>query len=591
VRREDDGFFGTPNLTPASAPAVVSIMVDADESVTAAPIDQLTDVDNFLRNNYVQVDVARSGGETAQRRDGQHAQMQEEEHGQDALPVQRALSRHALRSTPPPPGAGKLEKSKSTPIDSLQHQVFQKAANSTLREVDLEFENLLTRATFSAEEPPLFASPLHLQHHETRMELQTAQEAITSSRIHHRERDSTSETIRSPPPAVQHARMDGEHPTRYPQPAKKETSQTASNPQSKSKATRVVGYTEYTKGYPFASPANMGYHQHSSNTNRSPIQQTEGSQRGNSKNHPESENLAITEGCMWMAQRAEEVENSKRSMQAPRPPKTPPPPSQDLWTFRRSILLPAPGVSSPRVRNQIALLTNVPKNQAQESPPGPYTHDEYLSENPGPVQPLPSGSNINFVYKTTDADVPTFSEPKEARQALASARGLEERLQQSLATPLNSEAHASTLRIELQEKLQEVQQVMAEKEALPWPQLSSSSSKLQQASDSVADWMSLPPLTATFPVQRPAVQVAGDLVASPRLLSGARTSRFHEQRPTVQVAGDLSPRPLRATTEPKDDAVREEVEDLDFMKTLRKTVASDKERERLMLEWLLTKYT
>ena len=55
MRREDDGFFGTPNLTPASAPAVVSIMVDADESVTAAPIDQLTDVDNFLRNNYVQV--------------------------------------------------------------------------------------------------------------------------------------------------------------------------------------------------------------------------------------------------------------------------------------------------------------------------------------------------------------------------------------------------------------------------------------------------------------------------------------------------------------------------------------------------------
>jgi hypothetical protein len=43
--------------------------------------------------------------------------------------------------------------------------------------------------------------------------------------------------------------------------------------------------------------------------------------------------------------------------------------------------------------------------------------------------------------------------------------------------------------------------------------------------------------------------------------------------------------------QPKDDAVREEVEDLDYMKTLRKTVASDKERERLMLEWLLTKYT
>jgi hypothetical protein len=54
VRREDDGFFETPTLGPASAPAV-SIIGDSDQSATAAPIDQLTDVDNFLRNNYVQV--------------------------------------------------------------------------------------------------------------------------------------------------------------------------------------------------------------------------------------------------------------------------------------------------------------------------------------------------------------------------------------------------------------------------------------------------------------------------------------------------------------------------------------------------------
>ena len=54
MRREDDGFFETPTLGPASAPAV-SIIGDSDQSATAAPIDQLTDVDNLLRNNYVQV--------------------------------------------------------------------------------------------------------------------------------------------------------------------------------------------------------------------------------------------------------------------------------------------------------------------------------------------------------------------------------------------------------------------------------------------------------------------------------------------------------------------------------------------------------
>jgi hypothetical protein len=43
-----------------------------------------------------------------------------------------------------------------------------------------------------------------------------------------------------------------------------------------------------------------------------------------------------------MAQRAEEVENSTRSMQTPRPPKTPPPPSQDLWTFTLDGQPPAP---------------------------------------------------------------------------------------------------------------------------------------------------------------------------------------------------------------------------------------------------------
>ena len=422
--------------------------------------------------------LPRAGGETAQKLERQPAQIQDEEHVHDALPVQRAPSRPALRSTPPPPGVGKLEKSKSTQSDSLQHEVFQKAANSALLEVDLELKNLLTRvlpATFPAEEPPSFALPLHLKHHETRMQLQTAQAAIASSIIHYGERESMSEPIRSSPPAVQQARIDGEHSTRYPQPAKKETSQPASNPRSM--ATWVFGYTEYTKRYPF--PANMGYDPYSFNTNRSPIQQTD---------------------------------------------------------RQRSILPPAPAVSSPRVRHQIVLRTNVPQNQAQESPPGPYTYDEYLSENQGPMQPSPSGNNRNIFYKTTDADVPTFSEP------------------------------------------------------LPRPQLSSSSSKLQKASESVADWMSSPP-TARFPVQRPAVQVAGDLVASPRPLSGPLTSRFHEQRPTAQVAGHLSPRPLRAKMQPKDDAVREEVEDLDYMKTLRKTVASDKERERLMLEWLLTKYT
>lgn len=62
MRREDDGFLGTPDLGPASAPAV-SIMVHSDESATSALTssptpEQLTDVDavsNFLRNNYVQV--------------------------------------------------------------------------------------------------------------------------------------------------------------------------------------------------------------------------------------------------------------------------------------------------------------------------------------------------------------------------------------------------------------------------------------------------------------------------------------------------------------------------------------------------------
>jgi hypothetical protein len=68
----------------------------------------------------------------------------------------------------------------------------------------------------------------------------------------------------------------------------------------------------------------------------------DGSQRRNSGNHSESENVEITEGCMWMAQRAEEVENSTRSMQTPRPPKTPPPPSQDLWTFTLDGQPPAP---------------------------------------------------------------------------------------------------------------------------------------------------------------------------------------------------------------------------------------------------------
>ena len=59
-----------------------------------------------------------------------------------------------------------------------------------------------------------------------------------------------------------------------------------------------------------------------------------GSQR---RNHSVKENLEITEGCMWMAERAEEVENSKRIMQTqtPRPPTTPPPPSQDPLTFSR----------------------------------------------------------------------------------------------------------------------------------------------------------------------------------------------------------------------------------------------------------------
>jgi hypothetical protein len=47
-------YFHEDTVGPAIAPAV-SIMVDSDESATAAPIDQLTDVDNFLRNNYVQV--------------------------------------------------------------------------------------------------------------------------------------------------------------------------------------------------------------------------------------------------------------------------------------------------------------------------------------------------------------------------------------------------------------------------------------------------------------------------------------------------------------------------------------------------------
>jgi hypothetical protein len=419
--------------------------------------------------------LPRAGGESAQKRGCQQAQIQDEEHVHDALPVQRAPSRPALRSTPPPPGVGKLEKPTSTPIDSLQHEVFQKAVNSALHEVDLELKNLLKRvlpATFPAQESPSFALPLHLNHHETRLQLQTAQAVIASSRIHHGERESMSEPIRSPPPVVQQARIDGEHSTRYPQSAKKEASQSDSNPQSK--APRVFGYTEYTKRYPF--PANMGYDPYSFNTNRSPIQQTD---------------------------------------------------------RQRSILLPTPGVSSPRVSNQFVLRTNVPKNQAQESPPGSYTYDEYLSENHGPMQPSPSGNNKN---NTTDADVTTFSEP------------------------------------------------------LPRPHLSSSSSKLQQASESVADWMNQDP-TARFPVQRPAVQVAGDLVANPRPLSGPLTSIFHKQIPTAEVAGHLSPRPLKEVMQPKDDAVREEVEDLDYMKTLRKTVASDKERERLMLEWLLTKYT
>ncbi len=431
---------------------------------------------NFVRNNHGQVNLAES--------------RPLKEHVHDALPVQRAPTRPALSSTPPPPSppaAGKLEKSKATPIDTLQHEVFQKAAKSALLDTDGELKTLLTRVlpvTLPAKEPPSLASPLHMKLHETRMELQTAQAAIASSIIHHGERESMSEPIRSPPSVVQQARIDGEHSTRYPQPAKKETSQPASTPQSK--ATRVVGYTEHTKRYP--SPANLGYDPYSFNTNRSPIQQTD---------------------------------------------------------RQRSILLSAPGVSSPRVRNQIVLRTNVPQNQAQDSPSGPFTYDEYLSENLGPMQSSPSGNNRKIIDKTTDADVPTISD-------------------------------------------------------LPLPLLSSSSSKMQQASASVADWMNpafcgdfadvrLP--TAGFPVQRPVVQVAGDLVASPRPLSGPLASRFHEPRPTAQVAGDLSPGPLKATMQPKDDAVREEVEDLDYMKALRKTVASDKEREGLMLEWLLTKYS
>ena len=70
--------------------------------------------------------------------------------------------------------------------------------------------------------------------------------------------------------------------------------------------------------------------------------------------------------------------------------------------------------------------------------------------------------------KVTAAQREAEAAAEEARQALASARGLEDRIQQSLATLLKSEAHASTLRIELQEKceeLQQVQQVMAENEA------------------------------------------------------------------------------------------------------------------------------
>ena len=69
---------------------------------------------------------------------------------------------------------------------------------------------------------------------------------------------------------------------------------------------------------------------------------------------------------------------------------------------------------------------------------------------------------------------------------------------------------------------------------------------------------------------------------------------FPVQRPSVTVCeGDLvgSPRPLSVNVQQKSDAVREEVEDLGYTQTLKNTVASYQERKRLMLEWLLTKYT
>jgi len=91
------------------------------------------------------------------------------------------------------------------------------------------------------------------------------------------------------------------------------------------------------------------------------------------------------------------------------------------------------------------------------------------------------------------------------------------------------------------------------------------SEAVRASASSVGDWMRQQP-AASFPVQRPSVTVCeGDLVGSPR--------------------------PLSVNVQQKSDAVREEVEDLGYTQTLKNTVASDQERKRLMLEWLLTKYT
>ena len=187
----------------------------------------------------------------------------------------------------------------------------------------------------------------------------------------------------------------------------------------------------------------------------------------------------------------------------------------------------------------------------------------HRSVSPAPHGPLPHLRNSTHVISDAsllaNLDVPTFSDPWRGKGLANRQNG---RPVRSTSPPARMNAQrsapspAGVLTAALPVTLPDEQNSRL---SLP-SQLSSPRSEALQSSTSVADWMGQQP-AARFPVQRPSVTVGGDLVGSPK--------------------------PMQR----KSDAVREEVEDLDYMKALDTTVASDQERERLMLEWLLSKYT